>query len=178
MKLITVRCDNCGAPVQIGEDTRFATCNHCSSQLAVQHTDSATFTQRITDLESSTQRLEERVELIQLQNELREAEKEWTIFRERILTRGKTGELMEPTMASVHGARFFCALLVAGGTLLMAWGKEMELVYGFIAVVVGIGVFLGSLGAKRRTVSYRMAKNAHLMRRDELLRKIETARQR
>ena len=41
VKVDSVACNHCGAPLQVGSGTRFVTCAHCGSQLEVHRTGSS-----------------------------------------------------------------------------------------------------------------------------------------
>jgi DNA-directed RNA polymerase subunit RPC12/RpoP len=77
MEMISVRCNHCGAPLEVGDQTRFVTCQFCHSQLEVKRTDSTVFTEEIREIAQTTKRMTGQLEVIELQNEIERLDREW-----------------------------------------------------------------------------------------------------
>lgn len=103
MNLINVRCNACGAPLEIPTEAQYVTCKSCNSQLAVQHTGSSVTTKTISELMRRTEQIESEVEKLRLQNELAALDIEWNKEREKHLIRNQNGAPHEP---SASGALF------------------------------------------------------------------------
>ena len=73
MKVISISCNHCGAPLDVPLKTRYLTCSFCESRLEVQQSGNAYFT---SVLEAVSQ-IEEDVGTIKLQNELERIDREW-----------------------------------------------------------------------------------------------------
>jgi len=76
METLSVRCNHCGAPLQIGDGTRFVTCQFCQSHLEVKRTDSSIFTEEVAKIAENTGRMAESLEVIELQNEIERLDRE------------------------------------------------------------------------------------------------------
>lgn len=76
METLSVRCNHCGAPLQIGEGTRFVTCQFCQCNLEVKRTDSSVFTEEVAKIAENTGRMAESLEVIELQNEIERLDRE------------------------------------------------------------------------------------------------------
>jgi len=76
MEMISVRCNHCGAPLQISEGTRFVTCQFCHSSLEVKRTESSVFTEEVAKIAENTGRMAESLEVIELQNEIERLDRE------------------------------------------------------------------------------------------------------
>jgi DNA-directed RNA polymerase subunit RPC12/RpoP len=77
METLSVRCNHCGAPLEVGSETRFVTCQFCNSQLEVKRTESAVFTEEIAKISENTERMAGSLEVLELQNDLERLDREW-----------------------------------------------------------------------------------------------------
>lgn len=76
METVSVRCNHCGAPLQVAEATRFVTCQFCHSSLEVKRTESALFTEEVAKIAEHTGKMAQSLEVIQLQNEIERLDRE------------------------------------------------------------------------------------------------------
>lgn len=76
METLSVRCNHCGAPLQVADSTRFVTCQFCQSNLAVKRTDSSVFTEEVAQIAENTGKMAESLEVIALQNEIERLDRE------------------------------------------------------------------------------------------------------
>jgi hypothetical protein len=65
VKLTPVSCNNCGAPLEVADSTRFVTCAHCNSCLRVERTGNAVFTEMLEELEARTGQVEARTQQVE-----------------------------------------------------------------------------------------------------------------
>ena len=77
METLSVRCNHCGAPLEVGRETRFVTCQFCNSQLEVKRTESTVFTEEIAKISQNTERMAGSLEVLELQNDLERLDREW-----------------------------------------------------------------------------------------------------
>src|SRR6478736_7918389 len=97
MKITKVCCQSCGADLQIDETIRYVTCNYCNAQLEVIHDATVTHTKQLERLERTTDQLANKLQVLELQNDLEQLDSEWEKFREATLTRDDNGQLREPS---------------------------------------------------------------------------------
>ena len=64
MELITLSCNQCGAPLEAPPSARFLTCAHCGSRLSVQRTGSAYYTEVMEQVATNTAQIATRVEAL------------------------------------------------------------------------------------------------------------------
>jgi DNA-directed RNA polymerase subunit RPC12/RpoP len=175
MKLDQISCNNCGAPLEVPEGTNFASCRHCGSRLAVRRTESASFTEVITDLK-------EQVEKLTRQNEIDALDREWEAEKERFMVTGKHGHRHLPTrtgslaggiMITVFGI-FWTAMAagIAGFTGRFGGGPFGRLfscfpLFGVVFIVFGIGM---SIISYNKAGEYEKALRRYNQRREEMLR--------
>jgi len=76
METLSVRCNHCGAPLQVSEATRFVTCQFCQSSLEVKRTESSIFTEEVAKIAEHTGKMAERLEVITIQNEIERLDRE------------------------------------------------------------------------------------------------------
>jgi hypothetical protein len=70
MEMVTVSCNSCGAPLKVGAQVRFVTCQFCNSQLEIKRNDSTIFTDQIDRIADHTAQMAQNLEAIKLQNEI------------------------------------------------------------------------------------------------------------
>ncbi len=98
MKVVTLRCANCGAPLSVKHRVRFVTCNFCDSQLEIHRENSATYSAATEKVpEARTVKLEKSVERLQLTNELERLDQAWMISQELYMVSGKDGSRSVPS---------------------------------------------------------------------------------
>jgi len=76
METLSVRCNHCGAPLQVSDATRFVTCQFCHSSLEVKRTESSIFTEEVAKIAENTGKMAESLEVIALQNEIERLDRE------------------------------------------------------------------------------------------------------
>lgn len=77
MKVETLACNNCGAPLSVPTTTNFATCAHCGSSLAIHRTESAHYTEVVGRLEEQTARIDQELRDLRLQHGLIKLDQQW-----------------------------------------------------------------------------------------------------
>lgn len=183
MKITKVCCQGCGATLDVDESIRYVTCNHCASRLEVVHDPSITHTKVLEKIERATDHLAEEVRVLKLQNEVAQLDREWSIYRESMLSRSKDGSVSEP---STSGSLLGGLVVVIGGTI---WTIMATAMTGFAARVSSFGFIVGlfplfgvlfvGLGlyhifaGMAKASSYNKMRESYETRRQELLRKRE-----
>lgn len=97
IELQKLSCNSCGAPLEVLQSANFATCNHCSTQLAIRRTSTATFTEQLEGLATRQAELQERLRIAELDNQIARIDLEWQCEREQYLVGGNGGANQEPT---------------------------------------------------------------------------------
>ena len=83
MKLLALNCNHCGAPLEVPEKANYLTCTFCQTQLSVQRSGGAAYTEALEKLDERTEQIADDVEILKLQAELDRLDREWTSGRER-----------------------------------------------------------------------------------------------
>jgi hypothetical protein len=164
MQVESVNCNNCGAPLEVGAATRFVTCAHCGTRLAVKRTASSAFTETLDRLDQKTDVMARQLAELRHHAELERIDREWEQERQGFLTTDKQGNKHEPTAAGG----------IIGGLILIVFGLFFAVSSGSMGApglfpcaglaFVGFGVFLLIAGPKRAR-EYEQAKEAYRRRR-------------
>ncbi len=171
-----VSCNNCGAPLEVGEVTKYATCGFCGSQLEILRSGTAVYSQVLEKISRRTAEIADDVEVIRLQNELERLDREWLLEREQHMMRGKHGRTYRPSRAGgVVGA------IVMGGFGIfwtsMAISMEAPFFFPLFGLVfIGMAVAIG-ISTVSKADSYARGEEAYHSRRHSILRELQ-ARQR
>jgi hypothetical protein len=101
METVSVTCNHCGAPLTVGEATRFATCKHCGRQLKIVHGESSTYTEVLTGIAETTTRIAEDTAVIRVQNDIERLDREWQDERQQYYSRDKNGTSHPPSVGGL-----------------------------------------------------------------------------
>ena len=180
METISVRCNHCGAPLQISEGTRFVTCQFCHSSLEVKRTESSIFTEEVAKIAENTGRMAESLDVIELQNEIERLDREWTQKEAGYIVHGKNGP--HRPSSSLFGMAFaiFFACVCFGIAFMMSYIAGS--IHGGFSVIglvpAGVGVFaiVAAVMNMNKGAELEKAESMHQTRRAELLAKLQQAR--
>ncbi len=170
-----VNCNNCGAPLEVGEATKYATCGFCGSQLEIRRSGGALYSDVLQTVSHRTAAIAVDLETIRLQNELERLDREWMLERDAYTVRDGQGGGRRPGIAGgvavlVFGL-FFGFSWIAGT---MAAGLPFVALFGLVAIGVALAVGIPILS---KAGAYERAEAAYRSRRHSLLREL-LARQR
>ncbi|HYO09214.1 MAG TPA: hypothetical protein VER17_09595 [Tepidisphaeraceae bacterium] len=171
---VSVRCNHCGAPLQVGGAARFLTCSHCGSQLEVKHAGGAVYTEVLQAIDQRTERIERDVAHLKRQNAVEQLDREWDMRRQDLLVANKDGSRTVPS--SVGG--------VVGGVVAVIFGIAwMSITAGigapaifplFGLLFIGAGLF-GAISQVGKASAYEQEEADYRQRRAALLRQDEAA---
>ncbi|MEK0449756.1 MAG: hypothetical protein RL088_2024 [Verrucomicrobiota bacterium] len=146
MNIVTLRCNECGAPLEVAEGARYVTCTHCNSQLSIQRTASAVFTEKLDQISAKTDAIAGNLDIIRIQNDIEMLDREWAAERETYLMAGKNGVKYEPSTGSmitgILVACFGLAWTVAASSM---GAPSFFPLFGIVFIGVAIyGIFSGN----------------------------------
>lgn len=169
MNVLSLTCNHCGAPLQVPEETRFLTCQFCSSQLEVQHAGNAVYTQVLQAIDQRTAAMAKDIDEIKRHNELEQLDRDWERERENYLVRGKDGHTSIPTTAgSLVGMTIGVIFSIFWIGLTASAGAPGFL--QFFGVAALVLVVFGSLNNCRKALKYRSREADYEQRRQALRR--------
>lgn len=144
MKVISLACNHCGAPLEVREKTRFATCQFCHAKLAIHREGNAAFTEVLEQINERTGQIESRLANIELQNEIARIDREWEQEREGYYIRGKHGSRHLPSKA---GAIATSVIMGGFGLFMLVAGAQTGSPAGvFGTIIVGVAIVSGIWG--------------------------------
>jgi transcription elongation factor Elf1 len=135
MKLFSLSCQHCGAPLEVPAKVKQLTCQFCGTRLKVRQTGSAVYTEALDEITETTSRIAENTDTIKLQNELERIDREWSQEKENFMVRGKDGQLSVPSKTAS----------LIGGIMVVGFGIVWTLFATGIAGVAASG--FGGAGA-------------------------------
>lgn len=177
MEMVSVCCNHCGAPLNVGAKVRFATCSFCQSQLEVKRSESAVFTEEITRIAENTQQMAGSLEVIELQNEIERLDREWMACNPVSMDKhGRPIGRMGPGGA-VFGLMFSIFFAVVAFSM-AGFSGSMGAPGIFTLVPVGMGVFAlaaGIMGLGRAN-QYQSRRNDYEARRAAMVARLDAMR--
>lgn len=66
MELVSLSCNNCGAPLEAPKTANYLTCAHCGSRLAIQRTSTAYFTEVMGQVAENTAQIAQGVQALDI----------------------------------------------------------------------------------------------------------------
>lgn len=175
MDTLSVRCNHCGAPLQVSDATRFVTCQFCHSSLEVKRTESSVFTAEVARIAENTGKMAESLEVIALQNEIEKLDREWGIEQMNSMVPGRTGP--RPPGNPWFGLVF--TIFFASVCFSMASRISSAHVPGiFFFVPVGMGLFalFAGISGVFKGETRKVAQAGYQQRRAEIERQLEALR--
>lgn len=174
MKVISLNCNDCGAPLDAPEKAKFITCSFCNSRLAIQRTGSSYSTELLEELRDTTQSLADDVAKIKTRSEIEELDRAWELEREDFMVSGKDGRRSLPTKGGsiVGGVMVACigifwTIFTSGITAGAPGAARIFPLFGLL--FAGFGVVMSFLGYQRAD-AYERAHREYQDRRQELMR--------
>lgn len=167
MKVLSLTCNSCGAPLEVPPKTRFLTCAFCDARLEVQQTGSAHFTHVLEAVET----LRDDVGTIKLQNELARLDREWQMERERYMTTDQHGRTSLPTRAGGIGT---IAIGIVGGVMFFLFASRMSVGFGSLGFVFTIVAVLIGVNMIGRAERFEKRRARYRRRRREVVQELRT----
>jgi hypothetical protein len=149
----SVACNHCGAPLDVGADTRFVTCAHCGAKLQVHRTGSSMYTQVLEAIDQRTARMEQDLDVIRRQNEVERLDREWMLRREQYFDRNKDGVTSPPSAvgSAIGGIVGVLFGIVWISIVTTTGGPGFVAAVGVLVILVAI---VSSLGGISRATRY------------------------
>jgi hypothetical protein len=134
MKLLSLTCQHCGAPLEVPAKITLLTCQFCGTRLKVERTGSAAFTETLEGVAQQVARVADNTDRLKVEQEIARLDREWMLSREQFMVRGKSGQLNVHTRTSA----------AIGGVIVVVFGIVWTAIATGIAGVFGMGI--GAVG--------------------------------
>lgn len=177
MKLITVDCNACGAPLEVGRKTRFVTCRYCSKRLAIQHSDSSVYTEVLEEIKESTDKISQDIGVIKLQNELEKLDREWLLERDGLMVTNRRGNRQLPSSPASTIVGSLVAILFVFFFIRTASSMRAPAIFPLFGVLVIIVALVNASKAMFSTNGYQEAEKRYQRQRNELLQRLQKEEQ-
>jgi hypothetical protein len=169
MEMVSVSCNSCGAPLKVGAQVRYVTCQFCNTQLEIKRSDSSIFTEQINRVADNTAQMAQDLEAIKLKNEIQMLDREAAAGAVQSPRAGGSG-LRGGGVLGVAFAIFFAFVCFAMAGVAGKFGAP------FIFALVPIGMSIFAIVAALMTFlkSSNQAEHQDNLRgrRDELAKKL------
>jgi len=166
MELISLRCDHCGAPLDVKPSSRFVTCGFCHAQLAVHHSGNSYSTELLEELKQTTDLLRQDVADLKKDSELERLDRDWERRRQQYMIADKHGVRHVPNEMFSIGASALAAMFGVIWTLFtFAIFRPMAL---FGLVFIGFAIFIG-IHTANKAGRYRQERRSYERQRRELM---------
>lgn len=133
MKVISLNCNHCGAPLEVSAKARFVTCGFCDARLAIEHTGNSYSTAVIEELKETTAQLSRDVAELKSGSAIEKLDADWERKRKHHLVTGKHGQQSLPTKGGA----------VVGGIVITLFGCFWTIMAG---TIVAGGLSIGAPG--------------------------------
>ncbi|MFK7774703.1 MAG: hypothetical protein AB8F94_21370 [Saprospiraceae bacterium] len=185
MEITSLKCNNCGANLEINPNIKFFTCTFCNSSLTVKKSGNVMFTEVLEDIKKNTESLIDNSEQMLVEKKIARLDREWTLESQKYLLKGNKGENYHPE--SVNGFTEVAGgiFAVIFGIFWMIWTStitgELTGIFSlfplFGIVIIGFAIFhmMSNLNTKD---SYKSAKSRYLNERNRLLSELEEYKER
>ena len=178
METLSVRCNHCGAPLQVSDATRFVTCQFCHSSLEVKRTENSIFTEEVAKIAENTGKMAESLEVIALQNEIEKLDREWGIEQMNSMVPSHTGPrpLGNPWFGLAFTI-FFAAVCFSMASFASSIPvSDMPGIFIFVPVGMGLFALFAGVSGVLKGETRKEAQTSYQQRRSELEHQLETLR--
>ena len=151
----------------MAEQTRFVTCQFCNSQLEIKRTDSSIFTEEVTRIAENTDKMTEQLEVITLQNEIEQLDREWSAQHPN--TRSSTNRNTPTTGWSAAVGIVFSVIFAL---ICFSMGSVGSGIFQLVPIGMGIIALVGGVVGAVKWHTRREQLGHHQLQRDRLIQKL------
>jgi hypothetical protein len=182
VKVLTLTCNQCGAPLEVPAKTRSLTCTFCASQLEVHRSGGAAYTEVLKPLQQRTDQVAEDMETVKLTLELEKLDRRWMQKRKSlVLQNGQVPTkdralfaLWIPAIIGIVGISVALGIAITSADdTALSTGIPVFIFWGIGPIVLGVSLhaFLS-----QKAEAYKLAKQRYDRRRRELLQDYDRRR--
>lgn len=101
MKILSLNCNECGAPLDVPRKAKYITCGFCDSRLAVQHSGNTYSTEAIEQLVKTTAAIQNDVQELKDRAAISELDRDWEREKRSYVVKAKNGSESLPSMPGI-----------------------------------------------------------------------------
>ena len=173
-RLISLRCDHCGAPIDVKAKAKFVTCGFCHASLAIHHTGSSYSTEMLEDLKQTTDALVKDVAQIKHNAALDRLDEQWERRRLKLLGTNKEGhQITQPPNQAAMIIMPGCVIVFGlFWTLFAATIFPPMALFGI--VFIGMAIF-GTISSHSKMGTYKAERQRYMRERQSLIEEIQNS---
>ena len=176
MKVQSMLCNNCGAPIESSIKARFVTCGFCGVQLKIERQGGGIWTEVIGELDERTRKMARDLQSLKMQTRLAALDRRWEAQRKELVIRDKNGAERIPSQGLAMVA-LVMGFFAAGAALIMTREFAFSGLFPFFPVIFAGGGVLGFLFVRARAERYQAARRHYLRERRTIMRSIQDMEQ-
>ncbi|MFC7337963.1 hypothetical protein ACFQY0_12295 [Haloferula chungangensis] len=176
VKVTKVACQSCGANLSLDESIRFVTCGYCSAQLEIVHDRSTIHSKILNEVIKRQDAVEQELRILRLEKKIQRLESEWENFRQRVCSKDRQGNLVEPNRYSpaIMGV---CAWTL-GLIIIVASGPNEQ----WLGLIIGLAILIVSYFVTRhgirRAKEFAAMRSRYLHKRTQLKNELSSVERR
>lgn len=171
MRLVSLNCNQCGAPLEVPEKVQFVTCGYCSARLSIQRSGGAVYSQALDEVEKRTEQIADDVETIKLQNELAALDRQWLLDRDKYKVKGQDDQYSVPSQTGSIVGMIIAAAFGLFWTV-MAASMGAPFFFPLFGIAFVIFAIVGGISSLNKAEAYQHSRQIYEARRKSLLHEI------
>ncbi|MEP3477901.1 MAG: hypothetical protein ABJZ55_01520 [Fuerstiella sp.] len=112
MKILSLNCNHCGAPLDVPAKAKFVTCGFCDSRLAIQHSGSTYSTEVMQQLVQKTAAIQDDVLELKRRAAVSDLDLNWERDKTKFIVKGKNGSESLPSIFGIVFGGVFGTIFV------------------------------------------------------------------
>lgn len=179
MEITSLKCNHCGANLQIKPEIKFFNCSFCGSSLTIKKSGNTIFTEVLGEIKEDTEIIKDNSEVILLEKEIARLDREWLLEREQYKINGGNGIVYYPDENSSHNIYtpviVIVVMIIGLGMFFSIRTSHMKppilaFIFPFILLIIFTFQVVLQNGKKEK---YNFAKQNYTNKRQDLLKQLE-----
>jgi hypothetical protein len=171
MRLVSLNCNQCGAPLEVPEKIKFVTCVYCSAHLSIRHEGNAVYSEALDEIEKRTGKIAEDLEILKIQSELESLDRQWMLDRDRFKVKGQDGHYSVPGQAGSIAGMILAAVFGVFWTVTAASMGAPGL-FPLFGIVFVIAAIAGGIASLKKADAYQRNHKSYEVERKMLLHRL------
>lgn len=151
-------CNQCGASLNVAENTNFASCGYCNSKLKVHRSGGAVFSEVVEAIKERQDHTDNRVRILELENQILRLNQQWEMTKDRFMVHPKEGKPYLPDTKSGTGNVIGIIAAVVIGFVAVSMVGDI----GFLFLLFAVGItVVSAISSSNKREKYLAAKSSH-----------------
>lgn len=178
MNSLTLKCNNCGATLEINEQIKFFNCTSCNTSLALKKSGNVAYTEVSGHGNSVAKPVLETIDINSIENEIARLDREWMIEKKKYQINTKYGS----KTPNKHTSAFTIIGTVLGLGFMIFWistvmsannsGDGTSFVFVLFGIVGVIFLIVNSFTNVSKSENYMEAESQYQQKRNDLLQQL------